>query len=214
MSAELDQLIKKYVTPQGEARPRMRRALARFGKDMDSEVCATLEGVVLYLSLREEGKSHRWADMCASRRGPGTFGSERAFFQGACNGNQFEKCPALGDYRRVVAESMSPGCTKGAIYDYQVARFPGDPMGWIKDMHEGRQKLKARNMTLEGPNGFKGHQVEPQEGPALSESIINNRMILAQMEDPSLCEPKKQKRLREDIVNKHCPAWRKHLLKG
>lgn len=98
---------------------------------------------------RVKGQSHRMAEMLACRQPPGLKGTDRAFNEGRCNGNQFERMPWLGDYYREIAHRHGISTT-GKFYASQIANEPGDPRAWISDVGELKKVAAERDITLRG----------------------------------------------------------------
>ena len=98
---------------------------------------------------RHKGQSHRMADMLAHRRAPMMGGSDRAYFEGHLNGNQFEKNPWVGDFYKAMAVDAGV-VTKGKVYSTQLARYPGDPRAWVSGVDDVRKRIIERGMHSEG----------------------------------------------------------------
>jgi len=161
-----------------------------------------------YEDSRDAGSSHRFAAMCAERRGPSVIGTDSAFMSGLENGRQFEEMPELGDEYKRRAEAICPGCTHGKVYKSGLAEFPGDPEAWISGRSDVLRVAKERNYTVRGMVEHEGHEPPPKKSPALSDRVANGLIRDAIAENPSLAVKPKEE-LREMVVERHAPDWAK-----
>lgn len=82
-----------------------------------------------YERMREQGESHNFAEMLATRSFPG-IRTDSTWNAGRCNGNQFEDTPLRGDF--YLEEAKKAGMNPvGMTYLPSLARFPGDPEAWV-----------------------------------------------------------------------------------
>jgi hypothetical protein len=102
-----------------------------------------------YVEARLNGQTHAFAEMCALQQPPGAVGTERAFLEGHCCGNQFEGSESEGDVYRQMARDAGVSTT-GKVFKGGLARFPGDPQAWISDMHDAKAIADKENMTVSG----------------------------------------------------------------
>lgn len=110
-----------------------------------------------YVRMRLDGQSHNMAYMLASKSFPGVK-TDAVFNEGRCNGNQFEACPARGDWLRREAGAAGVSTT-GKWYASGLASFPGDPTAWVSDRHDVVAVAKAKGLNVEG---FVTHKESPR----------------------------------------------------
>ncbi|MCI0403571.1 MAG: hypothetical protein L0212_08620 [Acidobacteria bacterium] len=102
-----------------------------------------------YEQMRKDGQTHAFAEMCALQQPFGLSGTDGAFLEGNCCGNQFEKNPAIGD--AYAAEARKAGIsTTGRVYKSGLARYPGDPRAWISDLSDVRRICEEDNLGCQG----------------------------------------------------------------
>lgn len=184
--------------------------------EMDNEVLADEGRIALYIRCREQGETPRGADMLACQRGPGLSGHDGALLKGELNGNQYANCPWVGNFYKKTAEKMAPGCTSGAKYMTQLARFPGDPNGWVKSQADVKRAAKARGLDLDGVVKCRyAREAAPKDPIPLSKDIVNQYLKREAQVNPAIkTDAKQRKRAIEDIYTKHTPYWKKKFLKG
>ena len=100
-------------------------------------------------SPEEEARAKaRFDDMVEAGQGPGLM-TDSVFLEGRCNGNQFEKTPAQGDYLRGVAEAAGQS-TKGKVYLGGLANYPGDPEAWVDGRGDVQRVAEQRGYNVAG----------------------------------------------------------------
>jgi hypothetical protein len=135
-----------------------------------------------YAAMRRAGESHTLAEMLALKRFPGVK-SDSVWNEGRCNGNQFEKCPALGDHYRRVAESEGVSIV-GKTYLSGLADYPGDPRAWVSDRHDVLAIAKERNYTCRGYVEHEGHDVEPMPDVPIAPELVEREVAEILAADP------------------------------
>lgn len=158
------------------------------------------ENVERFVRLVNEGFEPAFAAMHASRSYPGVVGTDTQFRQG--NQKQFENTPA------VVRQAMlkKRGYSGNAVYHNGLGE-------WVESTSDIKRAARRKNKTIEDHDTGKilhqGHYVPEKRAP-MSEDLVRARMLTYGTKDPSLVStPAKIKKLREDVINKHTPHWRK-----
>lgn len=153
-------------------------------------------------------------EMCEARTGPGIAGTDKQFMAGRCNGNQFEKCETVGNQYRAIAERERPGCTKGAYYMRGMSRRCGDPDAWVKSRSDVVRYAKKHNLELDGMVRTTAREAKPKNPVPLAPDLVAALVKARVMKDPSLLTPKRLKKVKEDVINKHTPHWKRKYLRG
>jgi hypothetical protein len=189
-SEEVDALVKQFMRHESDA------------------------AIALFKHLLNQGFDGFCASVAATGDVPGTGNTDRALMQGRMN--QEEMAHPVWRMRAKEIEKKHPGLTNGRTYFPSLARkgVPNDPGAWCGSYGEMIEQAKRTGKGIEGVI----REVEPAApptSPALSENAIRSHLRREIMDDPSLYGDKKRiKKLREDIVSRHTPKWRKKLLKG
>ncbi len=158
------------------------------------------DAIARFERLVNEGFEPAFAAMHASGSYPGVVGTDTQFRQG--NHKKLDKTPAM--IRRELVKRR--GYSGNAVYHNQLGE-------WVESVDDIKRAARRKNKTVEDPDTGKvlhqGHYV-PEARPGLAESVVHSRMVAYATENPSLvATPAKIKKLREDVINKHTPHWRK-----
>lgn len=171
-----------------------------------------------YERLVAEGCEPWIAEMRASRSFPQvTVRNGTAYDRGrSCHAPESKGARFLYEQTKKISERLKPGCTSGhKHYNASLAEFVGDPRAWVSDANDAMRVVKARNLNIEdGCLKNTASAKDPEPEVALSEKLIKENIVREVMHDPGLAEPKKLKKLREDIITKHTPKHKRKLLKG
>jgi hypothetical protein len=124
-----------------------------------------------YIRMRMNGQSHRMAEMLATRSFP-ALRTDTEFNKGRCNGNQFEGCPARGDWLRAQAEAAGVSTT-GKYYSSALAEYPGDPRAWISDRGDVLRVARENGMTVRGAVEYTPPECEPKADVAVAPDILH-----------------------------------------
>ena len=123
-----------------------------------------------YVAIRKQGDSHNMAEILSKRRPPASL-TDREFNMGRHNNNQFESCPALGNYYKNIADKAGVA-TAGKYYVTGLGRFPGDPRAWVRSRGEVLAIAKERNLVLDGLVTYKGdHDPDPTPDVPLADDL-------------------------------------------
>lgn len=150
--------------------------------------------------LIRQGFEPVFAAMHATRSYPGVVGTDTQFRQG--NDKQVERMPA-----KVRREMLKrPGYSGNAVFHNQLGE-------WVESKADIKRACERKNKTLHdeatGAVIHQGHYT-PEVRPPLREDIVRQRMVQYAAKDPGLVStPAKVKKLREDVINKHTPHWRR-----
>lgn len=138
-----------------------------------------------YWRMRRDGQSHKMAEMLACRAFPGLNGTDKAFNRGRHNGKQFERCPALGNYFKSIADRAGVSVT-GRHYCYGLGRFPGDPRAWVQDTSDVLRIARERKLNVEGIVNYQAEPVEPSPDVSLAPDIWHRETQAILQEDPDM----------------------------
>jgi hypothetical protein len=96
---------------------------------------------------------------------------------GSCNGNQFERNPAQGEFYRKECEKRG-GTTKGRKYISQLARYPGDEEAWVSGRGDVQKILEKRGWGSEGAVTVKarGQTEAPPPPIPIAEHIVDRHV--------------------------------------
>jgi hypothetical protein len=166
-------------------------ALATLTDDEHAEVHALpAAAYVRYMTCRAEGTAHRLAIVLATGQFPGVR-TDVEFNRGRCNGNQFERCPGLGDYYRRAAEAAGVSTT-GKYYSAALAEYPGDPEAWVADRHDVLAVARRKGLKVEGLVEYTPPEVEPIPEVGLADDLVAREVDEVLALDPG--------RRREDVA--------------
>lgn len=163
----------------------------------------------LYVRMRREGQSDRWAAMCALQQAPRIM-TDSVFFEGnRFIGDQFSDYE-LGKARKVHARHgrrLDPT----SVYHSGLARFQYDPEAFVPATG-GRayvkQLMARRGWSCEGAVSAAGR--EPERDPMdtavpLAEDLIRSNARQMVQDNPDL-KRLSRRELRERVLEKHGPS--------
>lgn len=159
------------------------------------------EAVSMYVRLRSEGFTHKWAEMCALQQPPGVRGTDRAVMQGRNNQEWLNEMPPH-QARKILREAKAAGINvSGRFYMSGLAdkRAHRDPAAWIDSGADILRVAKERNLTVQGIVEHKGTPVPPPKRPLLSERLTREMMAREKKFHPKL----KKQELREMVQHKY-----------
>jgi len=134
------------------------------------------------------GVSEKLAEMFALQAPPMSK-TDREFLEGHCNGNQFAGQEAVGNALKGIAAEAGVNTT-GRIYLEQLARFPGDPEGWVSDRGDVKRRLEQRpGWSSKGMVDHQGERQAPKE-VEIAEDLVQQEVaeILTTVPDPHLVD--------------------------
>ncbi len=167
--------------------------------DVPSHIrAAGSEAVRIYISSMNSGAGERFAEMCALQTPPGTKGSDRAFFEGRSNQQQFDDMPAR-QAKWLLKEAKEAGINPtGKYYLGGLADRRGwrDPKAWVSNVDDVRRVAQERNLHVEGAVTVEGRPVPPKR------TVLNERIIKDEMRrNPGMS--------REEIIEKRAHPLKK-----
>lgn len=169
--------------------------------DVPSSVkLAGKEATDMYVRLRSEGQSHKWAEMCALQSPPGVKGTDRSYMQGRYNNQQLDNMPP-DHARNIVTLAKRAGINpSGKYYAASIAdgRGPADPAAWVDSTADIKRVAMARNLSVSGAVEHKAIPVPPKR-VALSERLTKEMMRAERKNNPNM----KSGELREMVVAKY-----------
>jgi hypothetical protein len=159
-----------------------------------------------YVVMRKAGESHNIAEILAMRITPGLRGTERMFFEGHCNGNQFAMDSNAGKKFKRAAKRAGVDTT-GAVYVGGLADYPGDPKAWVKDTSDIKRVLKERNWSARGAVNHKAHDEALTGFVPIADDIVDRETAKEIAIDPG--KKAKIKQVREEVKDRLTPSWKK-----
>ncbi len=157
------------------------------------------EAIARFEALVREGVAPFLAAMHATRSYPGVVGTDTQFRQS--NHSRLENTPDI--IRRELKKRR--GYSGNAVYHTQLGE-------WVESVSDIKRVAERKNKTVEMDDGkvlAQGRHI-PRVRPPLAENIVRSRMLSYAITDPSLAStPGRIKKLREDVINKHTPPWRR-----
>jgi hypothetical protein len=196
---EWPEILEKFPDAQGSVLSELCEEYGSYGATRGT----------LYLRLRDQGQTHRFAEMIACQRGP-CLNTDDMFFQGSKPiADQFGDERTMNFY---LNEAKKQGFTpdKNAVYFPMLARKPGDKEAWVTRA-QGRTHIKN---IIASRGGHMNNKMEctwrqPESDPldvkncvALGEDIIRDRAKKMIKANPELRHANKTK-LRQQIIDKH-----------
>lgn len=154
-----------------------------------------------YARLLSEGRSQRWAEMCALQRPPATRGTDRSFMQGRYNNEQLDRMPE-DHARNIVTLAKRAGINvSGKFYAGGLAdsRGPADPKAWVDSTADVVRVAQERNLTVSGAAEYRGQAVPRAKSKPLSEKLTQEMMRRERKNHPGM----KSGELREMVVEKY-----------
>lgn len=165
------------------------------------------EAVAMYERLLLEGYGHRWAEMCALQQPPGLKGTDRAVMQGRYAGQWLDEMD-VENAKRITREAKAAGIDiSGKFYCSGLAdkRMHCDPEAWIDSASDIKRVAEKRNLTVHGIVEHKAREMPPTKSKPLSERLIRQFV----KEEAKLQPGKSKRELREIVLDKHTPHWKK-----
>lgn len=162
-----------------------------------------------YMDMLGSGQSERMAEMLACRLPPGTKGTDSAFMQGRNNGEQLDGMD-WWSRKQLISQAKAAGVDiNGKVYVGSIAdgRMGGDPDAWVSGSADVLRACKKKGLNCEGSVNYTAPPPPPSKPKKLSEQAISRLMKQYIKRDPS--EKKDLKKLREKVIDKHTPSWKK-----
>lgn len=166
----------------------------------------------VYVQMRFNGNTHKFADMIASQRGPGV-DTDAVFFSG--HRTLYEQFGSQKHLNRHLGHAAESGFKPGLHDKYfpELARYQGDPEAFVS-RSQGRSYIKKlcekRGWAIEGAVNVKSR--EPSEDPLayencvpIADDLIQGRINNMARKDPSVLR-RSRKDLRREIIEKHGPS--------
>jgi len=165
------------------------------------------EAARMYERLIAEGYGHRWAEMCALQRPPGTKGTDRAVMQGRYAEQWLDDMPT-DQARRITREAKAAGINiSGKYYCSGLADKRGhcDPAAWIDSSADIKRVAVQRNLTVRGIVDHEAAPTPPPKSKPLSERLIREMSAIERRRHPG----KSKAELREIVIDKYAPRWKR-----
>lgn len=168
------------------------------------------EQAARYLRSRLAGHPHGFASIVATRRFPGTIGTDRAFLEGRkYDGSQFEGGEAtrwVGETYRQQAEAAGVN-TAGKYYLGTLADRPGDPKAWVSGPDDVRRVCRERGWGCDGAVREPTPDVEPPDPdrPYRAAPDIVERHLAKELAGEGVDAPRSPDRIaerREAVANR------------
>lgn len=162
-----------------------------------------------YEQSRKAGSSHKLAEMLALQQPPSLQGTDSIFMAGQVSGNQFEKSPWLGKAYKQISEKLAPGCTSGAVYKSQLARFAGDPLAWVRGTADVKKAAAIKGVDVDGVSVSHVSPVREKPPVPLADDILQARVKLEMLKNPK----QRKEEAVEKVLYTHTPHWKRGLIK-
>ncbi|HUT60885.1 MAG TPA: hypothetical protein VNA25_23810 [Phycisphaerae bacterium] len=138
-----------------------------------------------YEMMREDGQSHNIAEMCAFQEFPGvetesTFNEGISETDGFDMGSPFDRA-LFQKYKKHAQKAGIP--TGNCRYYAQVARFPGDPLAWVKSKDEVKDRCRRNGWAARGGGvdcDFRGDIIDDEKAsidPKLVKDHTNQEIL-------------------------------------
>lgn len=158
-----------------------------------------------YQKCRDNGCSHKLADMLASGQPPMS-NTDREFLEGrgGCF-DQFKDNPWAGDYYLQVAKQANFNVT-GKVYMAGLARYPGDLQAWVSGRGDVRRVMEEHGWGGEGSVNLPVTNIAEPTQIGLDPRIVEQEMQKILEKHP---EPRGVNRaeLAQQLYDKHKPHW-------
>lgn len=144
----------------------------------------------------------RLKDMLDARQGP-TLHSDTTWLTAVGCGKQWDGVEGLGDFYAKEARAAGHNIS-GAVYLSSLARYPGDPEAWVRDLGEVRKICEARGWSCEGAVKVKPRtDVEPEPDIDVADDIVEAKVLSMMAANPDL-------QLTEELVYEAKQAIKPH----
>ena len=158
-----------------------------------------------FWQLLDEGKSHKWAQMCACQEAPVASNTDQAF--------QRERGAHMSDMKewqrdKYVEKAKSVGInTHGKYYVGALGR-PTDPMAWCSGIDDAKETCKKKNLNATGIVNHKAAKGLPPKKVDLAPDLIREHVHREVSSSPALAQkvaksPSALSELKERVVRKH-----------
>ena len=166
-----------------------------------------VENVAHYVECRIKGTSHKLAAMFADGVTPALM-TDAVFLQGrgGCY-SQFQEHDGPGSYYKHIAKQTGTDIT-GKVYLSGLAAYPGDPRAWVSGRGDVQKVCEERGWDCDGAVKVKASRFTERPTVEVAEDIVQDEIVKTLLDHP---EPKSVNvpDLREKIVNKRKPKWKK-----
>lgn len=142
-----------------------------------------------YVRLRETGVTHMLADMFACQRPPQAQDDTTWL---AAQGNRISGA-FLDDRPEIVQKAYTEPAKeagvniKGSVYLPELARYPGDPEAWVKNLGDVRARVEARGDGCDGAVKVKArNDVEPPPDVDIADDLVFDQMAEMMVDNPDL----------------------------
>lgn len=168
---------------------------------------AGAQAMRMYARLMAEGYGHRWAEMCSLQQPPGVKGTDRAVMQGRYAEQWLDEMPK-DQAQRITREARAAGINiSGKYYCSGLAdkRAHCDPAAWIDSAADIKKVAQVRNLNVRGIVEHQGVAEPPPASKPLSDRLVRKLSAVERKNHPG----KSKGELREIVVDKYAPKWRR-----
>lgn len=155
-----------------------------------------------YRKMIADGQSSRFAEMCSLQVAPGTKGTDRTFFEGRYNNQQFDEMPKKqADF--MIREAKAAGINiSGKYYHSGLAdgRRWTDPEAWVSSSDDVLRVCKKRHKSISGAINYDAGEALPPKRKVLSDRIIKEEVAREKRRNPGT---KDTPELRQRIIERH-----------
>ena len=155
-----------------------------------------------YSKMIADGQSPRFAEMCSLQIAPGTQGTDRTFFEGRYNNQQFDDMPKKQADFMIRAAKEAGINISGKYYHSGLAdgRRWQDPEAWVSSTDDVLRVCKKRHKSISGAINYDAGDALPPQRKILSERIIKEEVARERSRNPSV---KDTPALRQKIIERH-----------
>jgi hypothetical protein len=166
-----------------------------------------------YERMRDEGTSHSLAEVFATQQSPGIAGTDSNFFAGLHSGNHLDRWP--GPVRRAyLAKAKAAGVDiSGCVYLPSLARFPGDPLAWVRGRGDVKKLCEQQNLTSHGAVEHQADESRIAETAAKRSVPIAPDIVERELAKELTKHPEKKLKVqetREEVADRIMPSWKKN----
>ena len=152
-----------------------------------------------YDTLVANGVAPRLADMLASRKAPGTRGTDSVFLQG----QQHDPFAGLSAWETAVRAEQARAAgivTTGKVFKSGLAdkRGAGDPLAWVSSMDDVKKAAAIKGKVLQGAVNYTPPELPPKPDIKLAEDLVRKYARQEIAKDPTKKWNKRE--LREKVI--------------
>jgi hypothetical protein len=132
-----------------------------------------------YDQLIAAGNTHLFAEMVALRSPPGTKveGGNDTYFQGRHNNEDLAHEEPAWREKALALAKKSGVSISGKVYCHGLARYVGDPQGWVSDTSEIKARCKQNGWDCQGNVNYTAPVPAEPQSAARARKRIKRRLL-------------------------------------